>query len=128
MSVAARAVTGLAIATGAVLAVGAVSPAQAMRPADPGQQCVRPAGAHDDARGTGAHREPASMHVSRSDQARIERRMHARVTRQGLAQLAAGAEIPVYVHVMLDDDVNGNVTLRQTDAKITVLKMTLHCC
>jgi hypothetical protein len=121
MSAAARTLTRLAIATGAVLAIGAVSPVQAMTPADPGQECVHPDGAHSDARGAGIDREPAGMHVSAADQARIERRMDARVARQGVAQLAVGADIPVYVHVMLDEDGNGDVTRQQINRQIAVL-------
>jgi hypothetical protein len=124
MNAAARAVSRLAIATGALMAIGAVSPVQAMTPADPGQNCVHPAGAHDDARGVGIDREPAGMHVSASDQARIERRMDTRLERRGVDQLVAGVEVPVYVHVMLDEQGNGDVTRQQINRQIAVLNDT----
>jgi Pregnancy-associated plasma protein-A len=123
MSAATRAMTRLGIATGAVLAIGAVSPVQAMTPVDSHQACVHPA-SHDGARTQGIDREPAGMHISAADQARIERRMDNRVARSGVAPLAVGAEVPVYFHVMMDKDGNGNVTRQQIVDQVDVLNRT----
>ena len=123
MSAATRAVTRLAIATGAVLAIGAVSPVQAMTPVDSHQACVHPA-SHDGARTSGIDREPAGMHVSTADQARIEHQMDARLARSDVAPLVVGAEVPVYFHVMMDADGNGNVTRQQLVNQIKVLNET----
>jgi hypothetical protein len=113
----------LAIATGTLLAIGATAPTQAMQPARSTADCVKPvhsdAGGH--ARVTGLDREPESMHISAADQARIERQMDRRVDRQSNAPLADVAEIPVYVHVMLDEEGNGDVTQKQINAQIAVL-------
>jgi Pregnancy-associated plasma protein-A len=123
MTGAARAVMRLVIATGAIVAIGAVSPVQAMTPVDPDRECVDPAGAHGDARGHDIEREPAGMHVTRADQARIERRMDTRLDRRA-GHAVAGGQVPVYVHVMLDKQGNGDVTQQQIDDQIDVLNAT----
>jgi hypothetical protein len=123
MTGAARAVTRLAIATGTLLAIGAIGPADGMSPVEPDrQQCVHPEHASSDARG-GIDREPAGMDVSATEQARIERQIDRRTARHQAAALA-GAEVPVYVHVMLDEQGNGDVTRRQITDQIAVLNKT----
>jgi pregnancy-associated plasma protein-A len=125
MTAATRAITRFAIAAGAVVAIGGVSPAQAMNPVNPDQECVDPAGNDGSARGFGDGREPDGMEVSASDQARIERQMDARLASQGeTVQAFAGAEIPVYIHVMLDTEGNGDITQQQIDDQMNVLNDT----
>jgi Pregnancy-associated plasma protein-A len=122
MSAAVRAVTRLAIATGTLVAIGSASPVQAMVPVQSAADCVKPA--HSDAghaRGAGHRHEPESMHISAADQARIERRMDRRIDRRADGRLTVGAEIPVYVHVMLDEQGNGDVTQKQINSQIAVL-------
>jgi Pregnancy-associated plasma protein-A len=126
MTAAAKTATRLAIATGTLLAVGAVSPAQALRPAEPGAGstavCIEPDHA-DAARGTDARREPEGMHVSVTEQARIERQLDRRLDGRD-ARRAADVNVRVYVHVMLDKQGNGDVTQRQINRQINVLNKT----
>jgi hypothetical protein len=123
MTGAARALSRLAIATGTLLAIGAIAPAQAMHPAETGgQKCVQPARVADEVRGSHIDREPAGMDISAAKQARIERQIDHRTARR--PGTLAGAEVPVYIHVMLDKQGNGDVTQQQIDDQIDVLNNT----
>jgi hypothetical protein len=113
----------LAIATGTLLAIGATAPTQAMHTGvTEGLDCVQSARTADDARSSDIDREPASMHIGAAKQARIERQIDHRTARS--AKAVAGAVVPVYVHVMLDEQGNGNVTQQQIDDQIDVLNNT----
>jgi hypothetical protein len=121
MTGAANVVVRLAIATGTLLAIGATTPAQALRPVDTaGKECVHPARAADGIRGADIDREPAGMHIGAAKQARIERQIDRRTVQHSKAA-APGADVPVYVHVMLDEQGNGDVTQQQIDDQIDVL-------
>lgn len=126
MPAAAKTLTRLAIATGMVLAVGGMSPAQAVLPAAPDvapdSECVEPT-SDGHARAAGIEREPEAMHISAAEQARIERQIDRRVERRA-ATSAAAVEVPVYTHVMLDKQGNGDVTQQQIDDQIAVLNTT----
>ncbi|HYJ66359.1 MAG TPA: zinc metalloprotease [Nocardioidaceae bacterium] len=123
MTGATRVVIRLAIATGTLLAIGATTPTQAMRPAEPaGHECVQPVRVADNDRGSDIDREPAGMDISAAKQARVERQIDHRTARP--PEALAGAEVPVYVHVMLDKQGNGDVTQQQIDDQVDVLNNT----
>jgi hypothetical protein len=126
MAAAAKTLTRLAIATGTILAVGGVVPAQAAHPFDSGSapkaECLDPAQASaDHARGAGFGREPEGMHIGAAEQARIERQLDRRGAERTLTM---DADVAVYVHVMLDEQGNGDVTQQQIDDQIVVLNNT----
>ncbi len=121
------AVTGATALVAGLTCTGAMAPAQARMPAVERTACFEPedAGAASaSARGgrSGAdHRD-----VSAEQQAAIDRR-----TRQILADKrkagggeSARAAIPVYVHVMMDANGNGNVTDAQIASQVAVLNKT----
>jgi hypothetical protein len=124
MTGAAKVVIRLAIATGTLLAIGATTPTEAMPPTEPGgHRCVHPARSADDVRSSDIDREPAAMHIGAAKQARIERQIDRRTVQHSKVS-AAGADVPVYVHVMLDEQGNGDVTQQQIDDQIDVLNNT----
>ena len=117
------------LAVAALAFVGTASPAEAARPSDerhPG--CVRPKAAHGHdvsaRRGVGWHgRDHHGLGVHRQHRiaVRTERILARRpVATHGRARMAAGT-IPVYVHVMADQDGTGNVGAGRITDQVDVL-------
>lgn len=104
------------------------TPAQAMHTnSETGRQCFRPA-----AVGAGARAGDAqdTRDVSRREQRQIERRTARILANKGYATTSsttgtsttlASASVPVYIHVMLDKNGNGDVTQTQIDQQIAEL-------
>ena len=118
-----------AVLTGAaaLALTGATAPANAAAPAtDRGASCVDPnddlgAAARGDDGGRGAdHRD-----ISAKEQRAIERRTRALLENNRSSRSAvASASVPVYVHVMRDNNGNGDVTSSQVSQQINVLNTT----
>ncbi len=112
-------------ATALAVAVTAL-PAQAMHTTADGSrpECFKPAYIGAGARG-GEVRD--TRDVSRSEQRAIELRTGRILARKGYpagtdaAATIASASVPVYIHVMLDKNGNGNVTATQIDNQIAEL-------
>src|SRR5687767_5132758 len=125
--------TRLRRSSAAVLGVTAVlfslsaSPVQAARPVERANQCVDAHEHGEAARGSGDQRGADHRDVSVREQRAIERQTKALLARKGLTAAeaaAAGGSVPVYFHVMLDAKGNGDVTQRQIDDQLAVLKRT----
>ena len=111
---------------------GAVAPAAAVTPtSDRGAaECFDPHDVGAGARGAGNnHQGPDHRDVSASEQRAIAKRTARILATRGVSKAeakkqAAATSIPVYVHVMRDDDGSGDVTDLQIDQQIDVLNTT----
>ena len=108
------------------------APAVASNPVQRTAPCFDPEEA-DAARGTGQVRGQDTREVSVREQRAIDRRtqqiLARKAERSGTTSSAttaafAGANVPVYIHVMLDANGNGDVTQTQISNQISVLNNT----
>jgi hypothetical protein len=93
-----------------------------------GGSCIRQGSVSAGARGAAGFRSRDHREVTALQQRRIEARTSRILAADGTSRRSAStdfqAEIPVYVHVMLDKSGNGDVTDEQIDDQISVLNDT----
>ena len=117
--------TRAALVAAALVVDGLAGPAHAVHPApDKGGSCIHPQSVGAAARGAG-YRTRDHREVTARQQQRIEARTRRLRAAAGTSRRAAAAdvhaEIPVYVHVMMDKSGNGDVTDQQIADQIAVL-------
>jgi hypothetical protein len=111
------------------LALTALSgPAHAAQPrGESGAACFSPAAAGARTAGTARTRSGDTRDISAAEQRAIEVRTQKILDRRGKpgggggGGTSSGAAVPVYVHVMLDDAGNGDVTQTQIDQQVSEL-------
>jgi hypothetical protein len=113
----------------ALVVTGLAGPAHAAPPAsEQGGGCIHQGAVGAGARGAAGFRGRDHREVTARQQQRIEARTTRILAADGTSRRSAAAdfsvEIPVYVHVMLDQSGNGDVTDQQIDDQISVLNDT----
>ena len=118
--------TRAALVATALVVAGLASPEHAVHPAsEQGGSCIQ-GSVGAGARGAAGFRSRDHRDVTARQQQRIEARTRRILAADGTSRRSAatdfqGAEIPVYVHVMLDKSGNGDVTDQQIEDQIAVL-------
>jgi len=119
-----RSVAAACLGATALTVVGVSAPAQA-RVADTQAACLHPTPNADIVAARGGATGLDSRAISADEQQTIERRTSSRLAAKGVARRASTAlvarAVPVYVHVMRDDQGHGNVTDGQITQQIAVM-------